>query len=61
MSAVLDRLVKRNPLLGHGPRAHRTGIVLIEDAPTATARRRRRPLDVDAPRVHLGREHRPAA
>ena len=59
MSALIDRLVKRNPLLGYGPRAHRTGIALIEDAPTA--RRRRRPLDVDAPRVHLGREHRSAA
>lgn len=58
MSAVLDRLVHRNPLLGFGPRPHRTGIALVEDAPTAT---RRRPADVDAPRVHLGPEHRSAA
>jgi hypothetical protein len=60
MSAVLDRLVARNPLLGYGPRPHRTGIALTENAPTAV-RRRRRPADVDAPRVHLGPEHRSAA
>jgi hypothetical protein len=53
MSTVLDRLVQRNPLLGFGPRAHHTGIVLPGEAPAPT-RARRRPRDVDAPRVHLG-------
>jgi hypothetical protein len=58
---VLDRLVQRNPLLAHGPRAHRTGIALPGDVAAESHRRRRRPMDVDAPRVHLGPEHRSAA
>jgi hypothetical protein len=53
MSAVLDRLVKRNPLLAHGTRTHSTGIALPTELPAAPARRRT-PRDVDAPRVHLG-------
>ena len=55
MSTVLDLIVKRNPLLAHGPRTHGTGIALAVPAPTAP---RRRAADVDAPRIHLGREHR---
>jgi hypothetical protein len=52
MSALLDVLVKNNPLLAHGPRTHSTGVQLTQ--PTPAPVRRRRPADVDAPRVHLG-------
>jgi hypothetical protein len=54
MSTVLDLIVKRNPLLAHGPRTHGTGIQLAAPAPAP----RRRAADVDAPRIHLGPEHR---
>jgi hypothetical protein len=57
MSAILDRLLSRNPLLAHGPRTHATGVPLPSAAPAPTRRRTAR-WDVDAPRVHLGREHR---
>ena len=53
MSALVDVFVKRNPLLAHGPRTHATGVQLPAAVPTAI-RRTRRPMDVDAPRVHLG-------
>jgi hypothetical protein len=52
MSAVLDLMIRRNPLLAHGPRTHSTGIQLAERA--AAPRAPRRPMDVDAPRIHLG-------
>ncbi|MBW4042647.1 MAG: hypothetical protein HIU86_11070 [Acidobacteria bacterium] len=59
MSTIIDVLITRNPLLAHGPRTHASGIQLTKDAPT---RARRRPVrrDIDAPRIHLGREHRAA-
>lgn len=55
MSAI-DRLIAGNPLLAHGPRTHASGIGLQQAA--APAPRRRVRWDVDAPRVHLGRDHR---
>jgi hypothetical protein len=62
MSAVLERLAvlwTDNPLVAHGPRTHGTGIELT--APVRSVRPRRRPLDVDAPQVHLGHAGRRAA
>lgn len=59
MSGLVDALIARNPLLGHGVRTHATGIALATDITTAP-RRRRRPLDVDAPKVHLGHAGRAA-
>jgi hypothetical protein len=59
MSTIITTLITRNPLLGHGPRTHASGIRLATDAP-APARRRAVRRDVDAPRVHLGAEHRAA-
>jgi hypothetical protein len=59
MNTVLDRLVRRNPLLAHGPRTHSTGIALPAERPTASTRRHVR-WDVDAPRVHLGHAGRAA-
>ena len=53
MSALVDMLLKQNPLLAHGPRTHGTGIALPTDAPVR-ARRPHARWDVDAPRVHLG-------
>lgn len=57
MSALMDRLIAGNPLLAHGTRTHASGIRLHETAP-APRRRRAARWDVDAPRVHLGRDHR---
>ncbi|WP_158589950.1 hypothetical protein [Amnibacterium setariae] len=51
MSAVLDVLITRNPLLAHGPRTHANGVALPTERRSAPRRPRR---DVDAPRVHLG-------
>ena len=52
LTAAIDLLVARNPLLAHGPRTHGTGIVLQPiDQPVRRPRTRR---DVDAPRIHLG-------
>jgi hypothetical protein len=59
MSTIIDVLITRNPLLAHGPRTHASGIQLASDA-TARPRRRIVRRDVDAPRVHLGAEHRAA-
>jgi hypothetical protein len=56
---LVDLLIRQNPLLAHGPRTHGTGIALPTDAPVRTRRTAAR-WDVDAPRVHLGREHRSA-
>lgn len=56
MTAVLDRLLQRNPLLGHGPRTHASGIALPTEVPPPK-RRVRRPAP-DAPRLHLGADHR---
>ncbi|MGT2425622.1 hypothetical protein [Amnibacterium kyonggiense] len=58
MSGLVDALIARNPLLGHGPRTHATGIALATDVATAP-RPRRRPLDI-APKTHLGRAGRAA-
>ena len=55
MSALVDLLVTRNPLLAHGTRTHASGIELPV---SATPRRRGARWDVDAPRVHLGRDRR---
>ena len=52
MTAVLDLLVRSNPLLAHGPRTHGTGIAMALPVPAARRPRARR--DVDAPRIHLG-------
>jgi hypothetical protein len=63
MTALLDRLVRRNPLLAHGPRTHSTGLVLPAERPAPAVRRRSRGhvrWDVDAPRVHLGHAGRAA-
>ena len=46
MSAVLDALITRNPLLAHGPRTHATGVPLLQEQ---RAPRRRARRDVDAP------------
>lgn len=62
MSRLLSRFATAtatNPLLAHGPRTHRTGVELPASA-SAPVRSRRRPLDVDAPKVHLGHAGRAA-
>jgi hypothetical protein len=58
MSAIVDLLVTRNPLLAHGPRTHASGIALPTEAAVRKPRRAHVRWDVDAPRVHIGREHR---
>lgn len=61
VSALIDTLIARNPLLGHGPRTHANGIAVASDPrPSATKQARRRPLDVDAPKIHLGHAGRAA-
>ena len=59
MSTIIDVLITRNPLLAHGPRTHASGIQVSSDVPVRTHRRAGR-WDVDAPRVHLGADHRAA-